>query len=158
MRRATPDDAEALHALMRAAFTPFRDQYTDACFDATIIDAPRFRRRMQEGPVWVLDSEGQAVGTVGAKVDDRGLYVRGMAVHPDARRQGVGRRLLDACVDYARDQGIDTLWLSTTTFLDASAALYETYGFRPAQGPADLRGTPLRSYELRLADLDALSP
>ena len=79
MRRATPDDAEALHALMRAAFTPFRDQYTDACFDATIIDAPRFRRRMQEGPVWVLDSEGQAVGTVGAKVDDRGLYAAGQS-------------------------------------------------------------------------------
>lgn len=149
IRRATPADADALHALMLAAFGPYRDQYTDACFDATVIDPARFCRRMDEGPVWVAE-DGELFGTVGAKVDERGLYIRGMAVHPKAQRRGVGAQLLAACEAYAHDHGIDTLWLSTTRFLDASARLYEAHGFVPADGPADLHGTPLRSYEKRL--------
>lgn len=149
IRRATPADAQAIHELKLAAFGPFRDQYTDGCFDATVLDAKRIQDRMAEGPVWVWD-DGRLLGTVGAKQDARGLYVRGMAVHPDARRQGVGRALLATCVEHASAHGIATLWLSTTLFLDASAALYEANGFVPADGPADLEGTPLRSYERSL--------
>lgn len=150
IRRATPDDAAALHELMRAAFGPFEPQYTPACFDATIIDAPRFQQRMAEGPVWLAEVNGEVVGTIGAKLDARGLYVRGMAVHPEAQRTGLGRQLLDVCADYGRRHGAKAMWLSTTTFLDASAALYQSYGMKPAPGPAELEGTPLCSFEMPL--------
>ncbi len=151
IRRALVQDAEAIHELMLAAFTPFRAQYTDACFDATVLDPERIRQRMAEGPVWVAEAQGQLLGTVGARVDERGLYVRGMGVHPDARRQGMGRQLLDACAAHADTLGVG-MWLSTTTFLTGSQRLYESFGFVPADGPADLHGTPLVSYAWSLPD------
>ncbi|MGB1585556.1 MAG: GNAT family N-acetyltransferase [Thermoplasmatota archaeon] len=146
IRRATPEDAPAIHALKLAAFGPYRERYTPACFDATVLDDGRIQDRMAEGPVWVWD-DGDIQGTVGARRDQRGLYVRGMAVHPDAQGKGIGKALLDACRNYAVDQEIPCMWLSTTLFLDASARLYERYGFRPSHGPAQLEGTDLRSYE-----------
>ncbi len=154
IRRAAPADAEAIHRLMLAAFTPYRDQYTDGCFDATVLDPERIQARMDEGPVWVFD-DGALRGTVSAVQDGRGLYVRGMAVHPEARRQGIGRQLLDTAAQYAVEVGAPCLWLSTTHFLHGSIALYQEYGFLDAPGPPDLRGTPLRSFQLETARFHA---
>ncbi len=138
---------------MLAAFGPFRDQYTEACFDATVLDPERIVARMEEGPVFVAEANG-LVGTIGCMLDDRGLYTRGMAVHPAAQRGGIGRALLDRCKAYAQTMEAPCMWLSTTLFLDASIALYQSYGFHDAPGPGDLGGTPLRSFELPLAPAD----
>ncbi len=153
IRRATPADAPAIHALMLAAFEPFRSQYTEGCYDATVLDPARIRQRMAEGPVWVVEDGPQPgfVGTVSGRADGRGFYVRGMAVHPDARRRGVGRLLLQAAEAHARAEGLACLWLSTTRFLIGSQRLYEGFGFAPAAGPRDLFGVPLVSYEKALA-------
>ncbi len=149
LRLATPADAPAIHDLLVASFAAFRDQYTDGCFDATVIDAARVAKRMAEGPMWIIE-DGRPLGTVAAKMDGRGLYVRGMGVHPDARRQGLGERLLAAAEAYAVAHGAPAMWLSTTTFLHASQALYRRFGFVAADGPADLFGTPLVSFEKEL--------
>ncbi len=146
LRLATPADAQRIHELLVASFSGFREQYTPACFDATVLDEERVRQRIAEGPVWVVEDD-DVIATVGAKVDDRGLYIRGMAVHPDARRRGLGQVLLRAAESYARTAGLRGLWLSTTTFLEASQALYRRFGFVDAPGPADLGGTPLVSFE-----------
>ncbi len=146
LRLATPADAQAIHELLVASFVGFRDLYTDACFDATVIDASRVAQRMAEGPTWVIE-DGRLLGTVAAKVDERGLYVRGMGVHPDARRQGLGERLLAAVEGYAMADGARAMWLSTTTFLAGSQALYRRFGFVDAEGPSHLFGTPLVSFE-----------
>lgn len=151
VRRANPDDAEAIHRLMETAFASFRPLYTPGCFDATVLDPERIRQRMTEGPVWVAQQEGQTVGTIGARDDPRGLYVRGMGVHPDVRRGGIGTALLDAVETHARASAASTMWLSTTLFLSGSIALYQRAGFLDAAGPAHLHGTPLRSFEKRLA-------
>lgn len=149
MRLATPDDAEAIHQLKLAAFGPFKAQYTPGCFDATVLDAARIRERMAQGPVWVVEDE-TLLGTLSAVRDDRGLYVRGMAVHPSARRRGIGQQLLSAAEAHARDIGAHCMWLSTTHFLTASQALYRAFGFQDAPGPSDLQGTALVSFEKRV--------
>ncbi len=140
---------------MLAAFGPFEHLYTSGCYDATVLDPERIAGRMTEGPVWVAvsDESGPAriLATVSARRDQRGLYVRGMGVHPDARRQGLGRRMLEEVERYARAEGLPCLWLSTTRFLTASQQLYLDFGFHPAPGPPDLFGVPLVSFEKALA-------
>ena len=50
---------------------------------------------------------------------------------PDARRQGVAARLLDAVAGWAATRGADRLELSDTDRADGAAALYRIHGFRP---------------------------
>ncbi len=156
LRAAVAQDAAAIHRLLVASFTPFQQQYTPACFDATVLDAPRVEARIAEGPAWIAESDGAVVGTVSAKRDARGLYIRGLAVHPEWARMGIARRLLDAATAYGRAIDAPCLWLSTTTFLLASQALYKAAGFHEAPGPADLCGTPLVSFEKPLKPWGAL--
>jgi RimJ/RimL family protein N-acetyltransferase len=53
----------------------------------------------------------------------------GMGVRSAWRRQGIGRRLLDACLTLARNAGIEKVELEVFTDNLAAARLYESFGF-----------------------------
>ncbi len=58
--------------------------------------------------------------------------VRMLAVAPEARRRGVGRALMDACIARARADGRGAIALYTRPFMTAAHRLYESFGFRRA--------------------------
>lgn len=55
-----------------------------------------------------------------------------LAVHPSARRGGVGRRLTEACIERARSQGAPAVGLHTTAPMAVARAMYERMGFERA--------------------------
>ena len=55
-------------------------------------------------------------------------------VLPDARGQGLGRALLAAAMDLARERRADRIELNTSTDDDTARALYESAGFSNAEG------------------------
>ena len=63
--------------------------------------------------------------------DPRAAGLWGMWVAPEARRQGVAARLLEAVAGWARTRGAARLGLSVTDRADGAAALYRIHGFRP---------------------------
>ncbi|HXH93737.1 MAG TPA: GNAT family N-acetyltransferase [Thermoanaerobaculia bacterium] len=62
-----------------------------------------------------------------------------LAVDPSARGLGIGRRLCDAVLTYARAAGATEIVLTSHTALVEAIHLYETLGFRHAPLPADVR-------------------
>jgi GNAT superfamily N-acetyltransferase len=144
IRRAGFDDASVVANILHVSFAEYESLYTPPGFAATTPDAHQVLARMREGPVWIALCHSDVVGTVGAVVKDGSLYVRGMAVRPEARRWKAGALLLEQAERFAIEQGCSRLFLSTTPFLDAAIRLYEKYGFRRVQdGGHDLFGTPL---------------
>ena len=63
------------------------------------------------------------------KVARRYVEIDNMAVKQSAQRQGVGRALIDAAVDWARGRGVTRLELNVYEFNEAAAALYRGAGF-----------------------------
>jgi putative acetyltransferase len=58
------------------------------------------------GMSFVAHSDARLVGAVLAGHDGRRGYIHHLAVHPDFRRLGLGRRLVDACLDALEEAGI----------------------------------------------------
>ena len=157
IRLATVDDAPAIAAVLYSAFAEYEPLYTSGGFVATTPGPEQIEERMREGPVWVAVQEGLTVGTVGVAPRGKALYIRGMAVLPKARGQGIGELLLASIEQFAIGHGYQRLFLSTTPFLTRAIRLYEGQGFRRIQqdqqsceessetdsGPHDLFGTPL---------------
>jgi len=54
-----------------------------------------------------------------------------MAVTPNERRHGIGRRLIAAAIALAERMGATRLYLETNHTLTGAIALYESMGFRP---------------------------
>ena len=76
------------------------------------------------------EGDGRVAGLLGTYLDEVGraeLY--SMWVSPEARRHGLGRRLITANVEWARDQGFDQLLLWVTEGNEPAVALYLAYGF-----------------------------
>lgn len=129
---------------MHEAFIEYRSSYTDEAFAATTPESDQLAQRMAEGPMWVAVVDGVLVGTVSALSLGDELYIRGMAVLPQARGLGLGELLLKTIEDLALAQGYKRLTLSTTPFLLRAIRLYERFGFqRISDGPHELFGTPL---------------
>lgn len=148
IRRAEPGDAAALEKVLRESFAEFETLYTPGGFAATTPTAEQILVRIQEGPCWVAMQGYEAIGTVAALVKEQSVYVRGMAVIPDARGTGVARKLLDTVEQYASIANCRRLYLSTTPFLNDAIRLYEKYGFRrTVHATPDLFGTPLFTME-----------
>ncbi|HZH42767.1 MAG TPA: GNAT family N-acetyltransferase [Lysobacter sp.] len=88
--------------------------------------------------LFAIDGDGRALGTVALKREAEGVYeLTKMAVAPDARGRGIGRRLMDAALDTWRALGGRELFLESNSRLGPAIALYESAGFehRPAPRP-----------------------
>ncbi len=73
--------------------------------------------------------EGSAVGFGGAWILADEAHVTTLAVHPDQRKQGIGRRLMDAILEEAVKRGAVCATLEVRAGNPAAIALYEGMGF-----------------------------
>jgi ribosomal protein S18 acetylase RimI-like enzyme len=77
-------------------------------------------------------------------------HLRMLGVHPDAQGRGVGRRIMDACVEEARRAGKTVMTLDTTEQMEVAVRMYESMGFRRRPDLVFDDGFRLRFYELPL--------
>ena len=74
--------------------------------------------------------DGQIVGCVGLiALDDGGFEVAKMTVTEAARGTGLGRLLMQACIDKAQALGAPRLYLETNSSLAPALGLYRAMGF-----------------------------
>src|ERR1700680_3979902 len=64
------------------------------------------------------------------RIGDKEFEVAKMAVEPSYQRAGIGRRLLHAAIEEARNAGAQRLYLETNRVLTPAIRLYESMGFK----------------------------
>jgi DNA-binding MarR family transcriptional regulator/GNAT superfamily N-acetyltransferase len=111
---------------------------------------------------WIAEVDGEPVGSVMlVNAGDDVAKLRLLLVEPRARGLGVGHRLVEECVRFARDRGYRKITLWTQSVLGAARAIYRRAGFAClAHEPhrrfeVDLVG---ETWELELGTLPAPSP
>jgi ribosomal protein S18 acetylase RimI-like enzyme len=168
VRPVRPDEHEAAGALTARAYAEFAAEIGPgaARYLAEIADVGG---RADRTVVLVAEEDGGLLGTATLELAGRAspadpplapgeAHIRMLGVDPMHRRRGIGRALLEACIDRARDAGKTMVTLNTTRVMAAAQRMYEERGFR--RGPDRAVGGRVRllAYALSLAPGPADDP
>lgn len=144
VRIAQSADAQAIGRLLH----DFNTEYGDLTPGPERL-AERIAELLTEGDTAVLlagrGPDGLAVLRFRRSIWTPGLecYLAELYVVPAKRRRGLGRALMLAAIEHARQQGADYMDLNTADTDTAARSLYESLGFISTEGKA---GAPQNYY------------
>jgi GNAT superfamily N-acetyltransferase len=94
---------------------------------------------------WIAEMDGEPAGSVMVvKQSPTIAKLRLLLVEPHARGYGVGKRLVQTCIDFSREAGYRKLVLWTQSNLVAARGIYASLGFKKVKSqPHREFGVPL---------------
>jgi ribosomal protein S18 acetylase RimI-like enzyme len=160
VRRALPQEYEEAGRVTALAYREFVGP-EDADWDEYLDRIANVGGRAGRTVVLVAEEGGRILGSATLELEGRTeegeppvppdeAHLRMLGVHPDARRRGVARMLMDAGVEEARRAGKRRMTLNTTQRMRAAQAMYEALGFERMEDRVFPDGFVLLGYEKRL--------
>ncbi|MBL8188353.1 MAG: GNAT family N-acetyltransferase [Acidobacteria bacterium] len=120
---------------LRAAFEALNMTWLEAHsllepVDVEYLQNPETLILANGGQLFFALRDGTAIGTAAAiRVSENTVELAKLAVSPLAQGQGIGRRLSETVIEFARAQGATTVVLTSNTALVQAIRLYESMGF-----------------------------
>jgi ribosomal protein S18 acetylase RimI-like enzyme len=138
VRRAGVDDAEDIGRLLH----DFNAEFGDPTPEPEVL-AERAREMIPTKEIFVLlggdGPDGIALMCIRRQIftGEPDAYLQELYVVPDTRGQGLGRELLEASMDLAREHGATHFEVTTSTDDTEAVSLYESAGFTNREGSPD---------------------
>ncbi len=129
IRRARPEDAGAIEALVQAAYRVYVDELDLRPAPMKADQAAEIEAK----EVWVAELEGEIVGVLVVRAEADHMFVDNVAVAPGAQGSGHGGALLERAEQVAAERGVRELRLLTNVRMAANRELYAHLGWEETE-------------------------
>jgi putative acetyltransferase len=131
-----PEHAEAFRTLNEAWISK---HFAIEPKDREVLGDPQGKIIAKGGRIFMAVKDGAAVGCVALiAMPDGGFEVAKMTVAEGLRGEGLGRRLMQRCIEAGAEAGAPRLYLETNASLAPAMALYRAMGFTDVGPPEEL--------------------
>ena len=117
---ATVDDLDEIVAIENVSF---RNPFTRNLFEMEL--------RLDIAHLWVVKRSGRVAGYLDFWQIGPEMHLINIAVHPEWRRQGIARSLLEFMIDFASQHRVKEIVLDVRVSNEGAISLYKKYSFRP---------------------------
>ena len=128
-----PEHAPAFKALNEAWITKY---FAIEAKDREVLDDPKGKIVDPGGRIFMAFKDAEPVGCVALiRMADGGYEVAKMTVLEALRGSGLGKRLMQRCIDAGAEAGAPRLYLETNSSLAPALGLYRAMGFVDTDPP-----------------------
>jgi DNA-binding MarR family transcriptional regulator/N-acetylglutamate synthase-like GNAT family acetyltransferase len=90
--------------------------------------------------LWIAENRNERVGSIAMVNNGNGVaQLRWLLVEASTRGHGIGEKLVDIAVGFAREKKYKKIILMTTDFLPAARRIYEKFGFKQISSDSEVQ-------------------
>jgi len=152
IRNATPSDADNINQLCIAAYEEFRAEIGEQNWPLLHETLSHTSELITVGELIVAEDSSGLLGVVFYVPARRRkeAVLRTLAVSPQHRGHGIGRRLTQECIDRARRDNAVAIALTTAEMMTVARPMYQRMGFIKESELGKRFGVPHARYVLKL--------
>ncbi|MFD0962793.1 GNAT family N-acetyltransferase [Pseudofulvibacter geojedonensis] len=139
IREIQKEDNEQIAKVIRAVLIEFGVPKVGTAYEDKALDEMFETYADSTSDYFVVELEGEIVGGAGiaqlANYSGKVCELQKMYFLPITRGKGIGSRLMNSCLERAKEYGFESCYLETMPYMDAARKLYRKTGFVTLEKP-----------------------
>jgi GNAT superfamily N-acetyltransferase len=136
IRAGRPDDLASLGAIEDSGAQTFAAMGQPLADGSPPTPPEQWAGALENGLLWVADDpDAGLIGFLAGQITADGLYIAEVDVLMQRQRQGHGRRLMQVAIDWARQERLAAITLTTFRSIRFNAPFYASMGFVEVDAP-----------------------
>jgi len=132
-------DDEQIAKVIRSVLIEFGVPKVGTAYEDVALDCMTKTYSKATSTYFVIDDSGKIIGGAGvAQLDNykgKVCELQKMYFLPEARGKGLGRKMMDICLQKAKQLGFEQCYLETLPYMEDARKLYSKVGFEPLCEP-----------------------
>ena len=139
IREITKSDDAEIARVIRSILIEFGVPKVGTAYADTSLDSMTETYNKPTSAYYIIEDNGKIIGGAGiAQLDNyegNVCELQKMYFLPEARGRGLGRQMMDVCLQKAKSVGFEQCYLETLPYMEDARKLYAKVGFKSLDGP-----------------------
>lgn len=139
IREIQPTDNPKIAVAIRKVLIEYGVPKVGTAYADTILDTLSEAYEVNNSIYYVIESDGEIYGGAGVKhldnYDGNVCELQKMYFMPEARGIGLGSKMMEICLNKAREFGFEKCYLETLPYMEEARKLYRKVGFKDLDAP-----------------------
>ncbi|MEC8884128.1 MAG: GNAT family N-acetyltransferase [Bacteroidota bacterium] len=144
IRAVEAADNKELANLLRSILIEMGVPKVGTAYADTALDCMYETYDVDQAEYFVIEEDGTLLGGAGiaplANYKGPVCELQKMYISASLRGKGVGQRLMNTCLEFAKNQGFEQVYIETMPYMEAAQKLYKKSGFEYIDGPMGCTG------------------